>query len=154
MLASTKHDIKFTLWVFAVVTVLFCFSQCHYEPVWARGGSWAETTPQQREWFQKLMVPWSIGAENTGVDPFSCCGEADAYEADDFDVVNGELFAIITDERGDEFPDGTTRPHIEPGTRIMIPHQIMVKPEQGNPTGHGWVFIGREVYCYVSPGGG
>ena len=80
--------------------------------------------------------------------------EADAYEADDFLVVDGHTVAIITDTRPDTFSDGHTRPHIPPGTRINIPDAKM-KWDAGNPTGHGYVFIGGgdQLYCYVTPGG-
>jgi hypothetical protein len=85
----------------------------------------------------------------------SCCGEADAYEADTFETDGDHYVAIITDTRPDTFRNGVTRPHIPPGTRISIPNQKM-KWDAGNPTGHGLVFIGSggtQLYCYVAPGG-
>jgi hypothetical protein len=36
----------------------------------------------------------------------SCCGEADAYEADIFEVEGGHYVAVITDGKG-EIPNGT-----------------------------------------------
>ena len=41
------------------------------------------------------------------------------------------------------------------GTRIPVPNEKM-KFGASNPTGHGIIFIGseRQVYCYVTPGGG
>jgi hypothetical protein len=120
------------LWVFA--------------PVHARDIGWDDTPPNIRQWFQSLMQP-----DNPVM---SCCGEADAYEADNFDVEGDHYVAIITDTRGDTFRNGSFRPHIDPGTRISIPNQKM-KLDKGNPTIHGYVFIGSngQLYCYVAPGG-
>jgi hypothetical protein len=46
------------------------------------------------------------------------------------------------------------RPHIAPGTRVVIPNSKL-KFDQGNPTGHGVVFMRPDgmVFCYVPPGG-
>ena len=40
------------------------------------------------------------------------------------------------------------------GMRIAVPNSKM-KWDQGNPTGHGIIFIGAAgaLYCYVAPGG-
>jgi hypothetical protein len=101
-------------------------------------GQWNDMPAKVREWFQKLMQPdhpWQ-----------SCCGEADAYEADSFDSRSDENFVtvIITDGKG----------VIANGTRFKVPDKKM-KVDAGNPTGHGILFIGSggEVYCYVLPGG-
>jgi hypothetical protein len=96
-----------------------------------------------RKWFQSLMQPDSP--------LMSCCGEADAYWADSFGTDKDRYVAIITDERADE---PLRRPHREPGERIAIPNN-KIKWDQGNPTGHGIIFIGLggQVYCYVPPGG-
>ena len=74
----------------------------------------------------------------------SCCGEADAFEADSFEVSGDEYVAIITNGKG----------VIPEGTRIPVPNQKM-KWDEGNPTGHGIIFIGSngQVFCYVTPGG-
>ena len=97
----------------------------------------ANEEPQPiRQWFQKLMQP-----DNPVV---SCCGEADAFEADTFEVQGDHYVAIITDGKG-------TIPN---GTRIPVPNRKM-KWDEGNPSGHGIIFIGStgQVYCYVTPGG-
>jgi hypothetical protein len=75
---------------------------------------------------------------------FSCCGEADAYEADIFEVDGGHYVAVITDGKG-EIPNGTKIP--------VLNHKM--KWDEGNPTGHGIIFIGvqGQVYCYIAPGG-
>jgi hypothetical protein len=113
-------------------------------PVAARDlGQWENQAPEVRKWFQSLMQPDV---------PFrSCCGEADAYWADSFDSSGGQYLAIITDTR----PDGPLgRPHREPGEKFAIPNN-KIKWDQGNPTGHGVIFLSAtgDVYCYVPPGG-
>ena len=99
-------------------------------------GQWGDRPAAVRQWFQSLMQP-----DNPYL---SCCGEADAYEADTFEVAGDHYVAIITDGKG----------VLAPGTRIAVPNEKM-KWDKGNPTGHGIVFIGTrgEVFCYVTPGG-
>lgn len=99
-------------------------------------GQWGGSPIEVREWFQGLMQP---------DDPYkSCCGEADAFEADTFEVEGDHYIAVVTDGKG----------VIPSGTRIPVPNQKM-KWDRGNPTGHGIIFIGSagQVYCYVAPGG-
>jgi hypothetical protein len=106
-------------------------------------GQWQNQPPEVRKWFQRLMQP--------DVPFMSCCGEADAYWADSFEVDEDHYVAIITDER----PDGPLgRPHRELGEKIVVPNH-KIKWDEGNPTGHGIIFIGigGQVYCYVPPGG-
>jgi hypothetical protein len=99
-------------------------------------GQWADHPAYLRQWFQKLMQP-----DNPVM---SCCGEADAFEADSFEVRGDQYVAIITDGKG----------MIPEGTKIPVPNNKM-KWDDGNPTGHGIIFIGNggQVYCYVAPGG-
>jgi hypothetical protein len=105
-------------------------------------GQWGESPPHIRQWFQSLMQP-----DNPAI---SCCGEADAFEADSFEVEGDHYIAIITDGKG----------VIPNGTRILVPNGKM-KWDAGNPTGHGIIFLRPEmvrlnewtVYCYVAPGG-
>lgn len=99
-------------------------------------GQWGDQPETTRQWFQSLMQPDQ---------PYmSCCGEADAFEADTFEVEGDHYVAVITDGKG----------IIPAGTRIPVPNNKM-KWDQGNPTGHGIIFIGSQgqVYCYVAPGG-
>jgi hypothetical protein len=84
--------------------------------------------------------------------PFlSCCGEADAYWADSFEVDAGRYVAIISDERSDG-PLGHM--HREVGERVLVSNS-KIKWDGGNLTRHGTIFMGTggEVYCYVPPGG-
>ena len=112
-------------------------------PALARdNGQWEGGSAHVRQWFKQLMQP-----DNPHV---SCCGEADAYYADSFEVEGDHYIAIITDER-DDAPFG--RPHIDVGTRIPVPNH-KIKWDEGNPTGHGVIFVGQPgVYCFVAPGG-
>lgn len=100
-------------------------------------------TPEVSKWYGSLMQP-----DNPNV---SCCGVADAYWADDFLVDGDKYIAVITDTRDDK-PLG--RPHIAPGTKVVVPNHKL-KYDQGNPTGHGVIFVntGLTVYCYVVPSG-
>ena len=99
-------------------------------------GQWTDRPKNVREWFQSLKQPDHPRQ--------SCCGEADAFEADSFEAEGDHYVAIITDGRG----------VIPGGTRIPVPNTKM-KWDAGNPTGHGIIFIGpqQQVYCYVTPGG-
>ncbi len=106
-------------------------------------GQWEKAAPEIRQWYQGLMQP--------DVPTVSCCGEADAYWADEVHVRDGKTFATITDDRSDE-PLG--RQHIDVGTEIEIPNHKL-KWDRANPTGHGIVFLTRSLYvmCYVQGGG-
>ena len=57
-------------------------------------GQWENADPAIREWYQALMQP--------DVPTASCCGEADAYWADEIHVRDGKTYVIITDDRPDE----------------------------------------------------
>jgi hypothetical protein len=99
-------------------------------------GEWANSPVEIREWFQSLRQP--------DHPRLSCCGEADAFEADTFEVESDHYVAVITDGKG----------MIPNGSRIPVPNTKM-KFDRGNPTGHGIIFIGSagQVFCYVTPGG-
>jgi hypothetical protein len=107
-------------------------------------GQWDGVDPLTRQWFNGLMRP-----DNPRL---PCCGLADAYWADSYEVKGDQYVAIITDTR-DDAPLG--RPHIDNGTRVAVPN-TKIKWDRGNPTGHGIIFLssGGEVYCYLPPGGG
>lgn len=115
----------------------------------ASAHEWA-TDPKTRHWFQSLTQP-----DN----PYqSCCGEADSYLSDQFEVdEKGDYIAIITDERDDLVPEenadrhqdddgGVTgtgphyRQHRAVGTRIHVP-AVKVGCTKPNPTGHGILFM-------------
>jgi len=103
------------------------------------GGQWQGQDARVREWFEHLKQP--------DHPRLSCCGEADAYEADNFEVEGDHYIAIITGHRAVKT--------VPVGSRIQVPNYKM-KFDAGNPTGHGIIFIGaqRQVYCYVTPAAG
>lgn len=86
----------------------------------------------------------------------SCCGEADAFEANDFKTdPDGRLFAVVTQaypmNKMTAYPDG-----LKPGDRVLIPPgKINDAVKQGNPTGRGIVFLNTagNVLCYFGPWG-
>ena len=126
-------------------------------------GHWAERVgPQIAERMGSLMQPDTVKSGS----PYSCCGEADAYWADDVHVAtghNGEKFIIarITDTRDDA--QLGNRQHEELGTEYVVPANKIVGFEQrlrGNPTGHTVIFLAaplwvmekrvkRDVICFV-----
>ena len=126
-----KHQTRAMKLCFGLVLLLVA------APATARdNGQWTSSPANVRQWFQQLMQP-----DNPRV---SCCGEADAFEADRFEVEGDHYVAIITDGKG----------VIPNGTKIPVPNKKM-KWDEGNPTGHGIIFISTtgDVYCYVTPGG-
>lgn len=103
-------------------------------------GQWEGADAAISKWYRDLRQP--------DAPHVPCCGEADAYWADSFEVEGDHYVAIITDER-DDAP--LMRPHIAPGTRIPVPNS-KIKWDKGNPTGHGILFVGPGgVYCYLPP---
>lgn len=109
-------------------------------------GQWETLNPEIREWYQALRQPDNPAAP--------CCGEADAYWADSFEVDGDKYIAIITDPRPDE---SLHRRHIDLGTKIVVPNDKL-KYDAGNPTGHGIIFLNPDydfnlVFCYIPPGG-
>ncbi len=106
-------------------------------------GQWESVDPEIRRWYQALMQP--------DVPNASCCGEADAYWADEVHVRNGKTYATITDDREDA---PLSRHHVPVGTEILIPDHKL-KYDRGNPTGHAIIFlsINNETYCFVQGSG-
>src|SRR5450432_179881 len=88
-------------------------------------GQWTAKPAKVRAWYESLMQPNNPTA--------SCCGEADAFQSDAFEVEADHYIAVITDRHGD-FPTGA---------RVSVPNDRM-KWDSGNPTGHGIVFIGSD----------
>jgi hypothetical protein len=110
------------------------------------GGNWAATPKNVRDWLATLMQP-----DNPSV---SCCGEADAYWADRYEVDGDEYVAMITDDRGEIYDDKVGRATRAVGTKIPVPNSKL-KWDDGNPTGHGVVFLSTrgKVICYLPPSG-
>ena len=102
-------------------------------------GQWRGADPRIRAWFQSLREP-----DNPAI---PCCGNADAYYADEYQTKDGKLYAKITNNRGHSVPTGTI---------VEIPRSKIVK--DANLSGHIILFLGGDpktpvVYCYV-PGTG
>lgn len=116
----------------------------------APAAEWS-TDPVIRKFFRSLVRPDNAYQ--------SCCGEADSYFADQFEVdSNGDYIAIITDDREDEVPADNLNPSVsedgvdtEPpgphmrqhraiGARVHVPAERVgcTKP---NITGHGLLFM-------------
>jgi hypothetical protein len=116
-----------------------------FQPAHSRDlGQWTDSDPVTKEWFRTLMQP-----DNPTV---SCCGDADAYYADEIHVKDGKTYVTITDEREDA-PLG--RVHIAVGTVIEVPDSKL-KWDRGNPTGHNILFVlysSRYVLCFVQSAG-
>ena len=95
--------------------------------------------------------------------PNSCCGEADAYEADiyqrnpdgsyDVEITNGDVI---------HYPDGAERIALPNGSLVHVPSNKINPPveTQFNPTGHAWLFVSTTrgmggdaspgmVYCFA-----
>jgi hypothetical protein len=121
---------------------------------WARDlGQWENSPPEVRAWYQSLVQPDSL---------VSCCGEGDAYWADEYHLdKDGKLIATITDDRDDE---PLKRLHVPIGTQYVVPQNKVVDAtkQKGNPTGHTVVFLGttygadyhtRSILCWVGGGG-
>lgn len=100
-------------------------------------------------WFQQLKRPDYY--------PNSCCGEADAYEADIYQRnADGSYDVEITNGDTIKFPDGQERPEIPTGTKVHVPKTKINPPieTQGNPTEHAWLFVSvsRAIGGEVTPG--
>lgn len=92
----------------------------------------------------------------------ACCGEGDAYIADDWEQgPDGGWVAIITrDYPAWQADDGegssVTIPAVPKGTRIPVPKGRIDDEHQGNPTGHGVIFMNSwtgktgNVLCYFT----
>lgn len=127
---------KVVFWlVLIIVLTLGIFSHAHAHDM---------AHPEDDAWYESLMQP--------DYPLVPCCGEADAYWADSFEQQDGQYVAIITDDRDDKLLHD--RRHIDIGTKFVVPN-YKIKWDQGNPTGHGVIFVNRGDYvlCYVPPGG-
>lgn len=117
------------------------------------------------QWFASLMRPDFV-CNPKDMRSCSCCGEADAYEADKFEM-DGEhaMWVTVTGGGAITYPDGMKRTPIPDGTRVWIPLTKVnpLDPDQvTNPTEHGWIFLSvyedsdgsfkvGNVFCYIKP---
>ena len=122
---------------------------------WPRDlGQWKDADPAVAEWYRGLVQP------DTGI---SCCGEADAYWADEVHVEGDRVIVVVTDDR----PDGPLmRQHVPVGTRYLVPTNKVTWKDH-NPTGHIVIFLGgyqwvqgsydpatRPILCFVDNSSG
>lgn len=103
-----------------------------------------------------LCQEWVANTKQPDMRQVSCCGEADAFITDDYEVdADGNLWAIVTED----YParPGYEEMPILKGYRILIPPHKMNIPrlDGGNPSGHSVTFLNssRMVYCYFGPTG-
>lgn len=90
-----------------------------------------------------------------------CCGQADAYEADDLVVIDGALWATLTCNDPDNCADVPGKVARVVGSKFKVPtSQVLVNEDPVNLTGHGWIWISPNatddegnlvVYCYSFP---
>ncbi len=99
--------------------------------------------PELNQWYENLLQPDQQPGGSA-----RCCGEADAYWADEVRVRDGKVYAVVTDDR--KIPGRTPIPV---GTEFEIKDNKNNK--DANPTGHSILFVstGGFVYCYVQNGG-
>lgn len=137
------RELRDAAWYIALIALIAIALLAFWGVANARDlGQWKNSEPAISAWFKNLMQP--------DAPLIPCCGKADAYWADSYEVKGNQYVAIVTDTRPDE-PLG--RPHIPVGTKFLIPN-TKIKWDKGNPTGHGVLFVGQPgVYCFV-PGGG
>ena len=114
-------------------------------------GQWENADPAIRQWYQSLMQPDAPHA--------SCCGEADAYWADEIHVRNGKTYVRVTDDRPDE-PLG--RAHIDNGTAATVTCSVTFSPAAceglinasgyaGNRSAAAWTHVCRSAHCNCRP---
>lgn len=92
-----------------------------------------------------------------------CCGQADAYEADDFLVIDGVPYAVLTCNDPEDCREIAGKIPREPGSRFKIPAaKTLANHDPVNNTGHGWIWISPSttdrdgepiVYCWAAPPG-
>ena len=152
LLLSFSYSLPFLI-LFVLVVLLWPTTG------WPRDlGQWNDVDPAISTWYRSLMQPDTVGT----LRPISCCGEGDAYWADEANVDGDKVIATITDDREDR-PLG--RSHVPMGTKYVIPPNKITRID-GNPTGHVIIFLGtvtwvdgeakpgnRAVLCYVMNGG-
>jgi hypothetical protein len=98
----------------------------------------------------------------------NCCGEADAYEADEVAVdADGSTWAVLTCNDQDnckQVCSGQICKIVRPaGSRWKVPpERVLLNHDPKNNTGHGWVYISPSttgpngnaaVLCWAAPPG-
>src|SRR5262245_65152336 len=81
---------KSLLWALGATVFVFSVSKAPAHDL----GQWDGVDPAHRQWFNGLKQP--------EYPHLSCCGLANAYWADSYEVSGNQYVAIITDERDDK----------------------------------------------------
>jgi len=145
----TEQDVVF--WRRAAIIMVFAFIMVSVFSCVARAENHGfDLTKPIPQWFESVRMP------DTHI---SCCGLGDAYEADVWTKnPDGSYEVTITDGSAVAYPDGSTRAFIPNGTVVHVPMSKVNPPKDGNPTGHGVIFMlvsaGKIVngpFCFILP---
>lgn len=137
-----------TLLMWAVIMAAIAFSAYSCDRAHAMDHGFDYSDPVVR-WFNALPRP--------NMRSTSCCGKGDAYGADEYEKVGDHYRVTITDGEYKQFPDGTVRAPLKNGTVVDVPLVFVNPPSDGNPTGHGVIFLSVSggdvlaVWCFVLP---
>ncbi len=159
-LSRCDHQIRLSIILALVPVILVAISALvifFARPAYPREltpGQWAQNDPETSAWYKRQMMPDHPKSP--------CCGEADAYWADEVHVdTKGNVIAVVTDDR-DDVPLG--RSPVPMGTRYIVPANKVVdaRVQGGNPTGHTIIFLSgvswdnntsyperRAVLCFI-----
>ena len=134
---------------------------------WDRDAAQTESGKIRSEYLSKAgTLPIYRYSEETGKSEPSgetyhanCCGEADAYEADDVFVdAEGNTWAVLTCNDPDDCKEVQGKEIRQPGTKIKVPpDRVLLNYEPTNLTGHGWIYLSPNsgdtpaVYCWSAP---
>jgi hypothetical protein len=88
----------------------------------------------------------------------NCCGEGDAYEADEVFVdADGATWAVLTCNDPDNCKEVQGKIVRAPGSKFKVPaEKVLMNFDPVNDTGHGWVYLNPQmgiVYCWAAPPG-
>jgi hypothetical protein len=92
----------------------------------------------------------------------NCCGEGDAYEADEVFVdADGATWAVLTCNDPDNCKEVQGKIVRAPGSKFKVPaEKVLMNYDPVNDTGHGWVYLNPQmegpdafVYCWAAPPG-
>jgi hypothetical protein len=145
-------QIGFTAGLIAVSAVLgFVFhiigAQARPNPAWQ--AQWAQAQrDDDQDMLRRLKFISTAGGVScdkcvNGVVAISCCGEADAYEADDVWVdKTGATWAVLTCNDPRNCQEIKGKIPRAPGEKFRVPpERVLLKDHPHNDTGHGWVWI-------------
>ena len=154
-----------TVLIVAVAALLLVMGMRAQAKNWDRDAAVTEAGKIRGEYLSRAgALPTYRDGQPTGAFYHgNCCGEADAYEADDVFVdADGNLFAVLTCNDPDDCkevpgtqscgPDEETGAEVcamvgakitrPPGSRWLVPpDKVLLNHDPVNNTGHGWIWI-------------